>query len=456
MAIAQSKPTVPDIPKPTLPHAIPENFMGLTYDNSQQPITSLISYVEGAPWTVDEYYRQIVGQHNDLKEVDVGLSPEYQSYSKIIKLELRLQQELSGQTDQETQFTSVEGSALVYGFLEPNPNDYFIAEVSHLRKALFRVTTVDRVTWRRESVFGIQFTMVDYVDRIPLQVQNLKDKTTSVYVFSKDRLMENLNPYLRTETYAIINDLNNARKKIGDYYLSAFSYTSTRTLNMPGQPGKRIYDCFLVDFCMATMGYLEFPDMIKIKQLPTDGDQYLRQPQFWKAILDRDPLQIQLGNQKMALARTDLFLRNTWLKTLFAARMDFIVYPKTPDISLVSGEDLLPKPTFKEGLKMTTGVNGMDLTPEQKMYVLDGQEILSYKYPNEDDWYVMSQAFYTGDRPNMSLIELMTTDYLNDATLDLRQLTHLINLYPRMERLAQYYYGPLLMCLTKYADQKAY
>lgn len=456
MAIAQIKPSVPDTPKPTLPEAIPKNFMGLTYDNSQQPITSLISYVEGAPWSVEGYYRQIIGQHNDLKEVDIGLSPEYQSYSLIKRLEIRLQNQLTGQTNQETQFTSVEGSALVYGFLEPNPNDYFIAEVSHLRKALFKITDVDRLTWRRESVFGIQFMLVDYVDRIPSIVQNLKDKTTSEYVFSKDRLMENLNPYLKTETYALVNDLNNARKKIGDYYLSAFSYTSTRTLNMPGQPGKRIYDSFLVDFCMATFGYLEFTDIIKIKQLPTDGDQYLKQPQFWKAVLDRDPVMIQLGNQKMALARTDLFLKNSWVKTLFAARMDLIVYPKTPDISLVSGEDLLPKPTFKEGLKLTTGPHGEILTQEQKLYRLDDRDILSYKYPNEDDWYVMSSAFYSGDRENMSLIELITTDYLNDNTLDLKQLSHLIGLYPKMERLAQYYYGPLLMCLIKYADQKAY
>ncbi len=456
MPIATVKPGVADTPEPTLPHAQPSNYMGLTYDNSTTPVVSLLAYVDGAPWTVDAYYRQIVGQHNDLKEVDIGLSPEYQSYSKIDKLELRLQDQLKGNTNQDTQFTSVEGAALVYGFLQPNTNDYFIAEVSHLRKALFRVVSVDRLTWRRESVFGISFKMVDFVDRVPLVIDNLVAKTTSTYVFAKDRLLENLNPYLRTDTYAMVNDLKNERRKLGEYYLRTFSYTSTRTLNMPGQPGKRIYDSFLVDFCMSTFGFMEFPDMIKIKQLPTDGDQYLKQPQFWKAIELCDKSMISLGNQKMALARTDLFLRNSWIKTLYSARMDLIVYPKTPDISLVSGEDLLPKPTFQEGLLRTTAVNGVDLTNQEKLYRLDDRNILSYRYPNENDWYVLSESFYTGDRSNMTLIEIMTTDYLNRSTLDLSQLNHLLALYPRMERLAQYYFGPLLMCFARYMDQRAY
>lgn len=456
MPIATAKPDIVDTPEHTLPQAQPSNYMGLTYDNSTTPLVSLLAYVEGAPWTINEYYRQIVGQHNDLKEVDVGLSAEYQSYSQIKSLEIRLQSELTSTTDQDTQFTSVEGSGLVYGFIEANVNDYFIAEVSHLRSALFRVTSVDRLTWRRESVFGLNFKLVDYVDRIPLQIQNLKDKSTSTYVFSKDRLLENLNPYLKTELYDTINDLKASRQSIGEHYLQTFGYTSTRTLNMPGQPGKRIYDPFIVEFCLATFGFMDFPGMIQIKSLPTDGDQYLKQPQFWQAVLETDKRRIDLGNQKMALVRSDQFLANSWLKTMYSARMDMVVYPKDPDISMISGHDLMPKDTFTEQLLATTGAHGVTLTHTEKLFKLDTRDILSYRYPNENDWYVMSAAFYNGDRQNMSLIELMTTDYLNKATLDLKQLSHLIRLYPKMEKLAQFYYGPLLMCLIRYADQRAY
>lgn len=458
MAIASfnpdSKPSAD--PQDSLPKAQSSNYMGLTYDNNQTPLVSLMSYVSGAPWTIEEYFRQVLGASNDLKSLDTTLAAVYQSYERIINMEIRVQQQLSSQTDAVKQFTEVTGGAMVYGFIIPNVNDYFIATTSYQRKALFRVTSVDRLTWRRESVHGIEYSMVDYIDRLPNEIEDLRKKTTGEYVFSRDRLMEGLAPILKTQDYEIITSLKESRKRIGEYYLNAFTYSSTRTLNLPGQPGQRIYDSFIVDFVLSTFGYLEFPQVFKIKPLPKSGDAYLEEPQFWDAILKRDRNSIDFGNKQMRMASTNSFPGTTYIKSLFTARMDYIIYPYKPDVSMKSGEDMPPEPTVIVPTRETVNANGEMLTDEQMTYLLNGAPVLAYPRINTRDYYVLSKAFYLNEDANMTLLEIMVRDYLKSATLDLSQISFLIHLYPRMQRMEQFYFGPLLMCLLKYADQRAY
>lgn len=456
MAIASFRPEVPVYPKPVLPEAQSKNYMGLTYDEHQTPLVSLMAYMEGYPWTVQSYYRQVLGEHNDLKEVDAGLSPVFQSYSRIDDLELRVQEDLQSSTDGITQFTQINGGALVYGFIIPNVNDYFVAETSYGRSILFRVLAVDRKTWRRESVFGIQYTSVGYTEELPEIMDALKLKTTTEYVFSRDRLMEGLAPILKTSDYEIVSNLKHSRELMGKHYLNTFSYTSTRTLNLPGQPGLRCYDSFLVNFVMATFGYLEFPDVFKIKQLPTSGDQYLEEPQFWTAILNRSRDDLEYGNKIMRMARTAAIGRTTFIKTLYTSRMDFIIYPVKPDESMRSGNDQCPFPTVIEKVKPTTNAIGQILTDEQKSYDLNGRKILAYPMVDTHGYYVLSKAFYDNISEELTLLEIMTRDYLDSRTLDIKQLSFMIHLYPKMERMEQFYFGPLLMCMLRYADQRTY
>lgn len=455
MAIASFKPTTDFKPDLKLPEAQPNNYKGLTYDNNQTPVVSLLAYIDGAPWSVD-YFTQILGEHNDLKELDTELSPQYQSYQKIVGMELRVQNELESSTDGTQQITSTTGSALVYSFLEPNVNDYFIAQTSYNRYSLFRVTSVDRHTWRRESVHTIQYHLVDYTERLPKEIANLKLKTTTEYFFSKERLMEGLTPYLKTDQYEMLADLRDSRERIGNYYLDTFINNSCKTLIIPGQGPTRIYDMYLVDFVLSTFGFIEFPKCYQITQYPKTGDVYIEQPQFWSAILNCDRNLIDYGNKQMTLADTSAFTRNSYVKTLFSTRADMIVYPWRPDTSTISGDDLPPVPTFRGCIKPTTSANGRDPSPSELIMMVNGKPVKAYPDAHVNGYYVLSSNFYENKDNNLTLLEIMTRDYLHRRTLDLRQLTFLIDLYPKMPRLEQFYFGPLLLALMKYADRQSY
>lgn len=455
MAIATIKPDVDYQPRPAVPTVQPENFKGTVYDNNQTPLTSMIAYVEGAPWSVT-YYKQILGAHNDLKPLDTSLDATFQSYEKIEQLEIRVNQELSSQTDNTQQFTKVSGSATVYGFMIPNANDYFITEVSYKRPALFRVVNVDRHTFRRESTHVIEYQMVALIDDIPNDYRDLTAKTIRTFVFSKERLLEGLDPYLKTEDYQLLMDMRDDYYKLANYYLDTFYDLGTKTLILPGQTAIRIYDPFLVKFILRTISFNDFDQMLGIKDLPTNNDPYLEQPQFWQAILDQNFDTLAWCNQVMRITSTRDFNCNSWVKGMYFARMDEVVYPYQPDLSVNSGEPERPKYTFRSKLQETTNRHGVTLTVEQKLFPLLNKTILSYPMVGQDQYYVLTAALYEGLDEDLTLLEILTRDFLKKATLNRRYLKHLINLYPKMERLEQFYYGPLLLTLIKYADRRIY
>lgn len=456
MAIASFNPDITPTadPNDTLPPAQSSNYMGLTYDQNQTPIASLLPYVEGAAWGIDEYYRQILGRDNDVKPIDFALAGAYQAYERFLSMELRVQNDLQGNTNQETQFTKVTGTALVTGLI-PNVHDYFTATVGHLRSALFRVAAVNRQTWRREAVHLIEYQMVDYVDRVQNEMDNLKRKTTGEYVYSRERVMEGLAPTLKTSDFNMLSELKAERQRMGEYYLGAFSWATTGTLNLPGQQGQRIYDSYLIDFVMATFGYLDFPRLYRLTQLPKSGDVYLEQPQFWTAILKRDRNAIKWGNQQMRMTATKGFEGTTYIKSFFSSRMDYVIYPMRPDTSVNSGEDLAPRPSFIVPIRQTANANGECVSDKDKTYVLDGVPIPAYHRVSLNGYYVLTEAFYKNDPANMSLIEILTRDYLESKPLNLEQLKLLVSLYPGMERMEQFYFGPLLMCFMRYVDMIA-
>ena len=67
---------------------------------------------------------------------------------------------------------------------------------------------------------------------------------------------------------------------------------------------------------------------------------------------------------------------------------------------------------------------------------------------------VFPEAFYDGKTD--TLMEILTRDYLKGAPVDTKQLIFMLDFFPKMERLEQFYFGPILMALIKQADRGAY
>jgi len=453
MAIAGRKPLAEVPTQPNTPKVQPDNYKSIIYDDDNTPITSLIAYVEGAPWTV-EYYQQVLSKDNDLREVDTGQPNVYQQYNKIKQFEIRVNSALSTNYDSNTGITGAPGNGIIYPFLIPNINDYFVTDAGDTAKAIFRITNVERKTFNRDSAFSIEYELVNYVHQAQDIYQSLVDKTIREFMFSKDRLIENLQPILKDEDYQKISSLKQTYAELVTYYFKTFFNRKFMTLVVPGQDNG-IYDPYMVNVLIQIVNTNEVNEVRFVKRIPTDFDPFMKQPQFWDLMERRDYQSLNMCNQKMGLVSKYLFNKNAWLQGVFFSNIEYLVYPDTPDTSTLVSENPDYKLLSTQELVETTSVNGSILDLITMTYPLNNATVPLFHSVLKDEFYVLSQAFYE-DTTDKSLLEVLVKDYLKMQAIDLDKLYRLTEAYRKLGRLDQFYYGPILMILIKEADRASY
>lgn len=453
MPIVTRKPTsqAPAV-EPKLPQVQPSNYKSVVYDDKNIPLTSLLAYVTGAPWTVT-YYAQLLGEHNDLREVDPGQSGTYQQYTKTIGMEIRVETPLSTSYDQDTGITTVTGSSVVYPFLTPNNADYFVAEAADSQLAIFRITQVDRKTFNRDSVYNITYDLVGLVQNQTAIFDDLEAKSVRTFHFSKDRLLEGLSPTLRTEDYTRVINLKVLYHDLVHYYFNAFYMQEYGTIVIPGQE-YAYYDPFVVNFLRQIVASDDAPEIRMMKVITTDKEKYISQPQLWELMLYKDYNGLRYSNNVMGLVNKELFSRNTYAQGLAFSNIRYVVYPDTPDTSLVIGETTNVKIMSMQTLIQTEGSKGVVYDPATT-FTKDSKTHPIIHEVLVDDKYVLSDNFYSAT-PNASVLEILVKDYLKGNTLDLDMLYAVTDKFREWKRLEQFYYGPLLMVLVKEADRAQY
>ena len=454
MAIMKFKPDV-DQPatEPNLPRIEPKKYDSIVNDDKSSPINSLIAYIEGAPW-ICNYYSQVVTKHNDLREIDPGQPNIYQQYQEIKGLEIRVSSPLSNSYDADTGITTVIGNGILYPFIVPNISDYFVTDAGIDRKGLYRITNTERKTFNRDSAFYIDYELVGYIDVLTDVYDDLLSKVTRHYVFDKDRLVDGSQPVLKTEEYNQLTSLKSLYKDIVAYYFKTFFNRSYMTLMLPGQE-TGIYDSLLVNYLMKIVDSFDAYEIRNVKQVPTDNDRYLAQNQFWEIMLNKDYSSLDSCNQFMGIANKYIFNKNAFLHGVIFSNIDYLVYPVTPDVTSQIDENPNSKVLSIVEMIQPTNVHGTlaDMIADQ--YITPNAVYPLIKTVTTDDYYVLSEPFYTGTT-GLSLLEIMTKDYLKKQTLDLPQLLALCGKYKTWGRLEQFYYGPILLTLIKEADRGVY
>lgn len=493
MALAGYKPsTTPRTTAKTV-EISSDHYKGVVYDDRHEPLHHLLSYVSGSPWTLDGYYRQKLGRDNDLRQLDIRESEEYQQYELIRHLEIRVSSTLSSSYNNELATTSVTGSALVYPFTVPNVNDYFKASTIDNQRALFRVTQVERRTVNRDSYFQIDYELVGYSNYDKELFINLDNKVVATYYFNKDRLLENLNPLLTSSQQHVQRSNRVSYSDLVQFYFRTFVHKGYSTLVIPGlrEPG---YDHFLTKFLLSIVETDEVSERRFLRTLVGNYHPYFDGYQFWDAIYNMDFGQIEYGNKKMNLVSTKYFTRDTYLAGLHFGLIKYVVFPdapysdnlsgpipKVPMASIVAATEL--EDPIEPDIEDTEGESdenedndgsndsgdndndGDDNTGDQD----DENENdsvpltpLEPSIPNPlikkvsvDNYYVLSENFYTRQGPT-SVLEQLTHDYLDAKMLDQDKLHRLASSVHSWGRLEQFYYIPLLLVLLKHSARQRY
>lgn len=453
MPIASHKVDAPVDIKQNLPRIEEPRAQTIVTDDRETPLRTLTAFLEGAPWSVD-LIMQIVAKDNDLREVDAGEPDVYQQYQRVKGFELRVVTPLASSYDNSQGITSVTGTAIINPSVTVNVNDYFVAEADIDQLALFRITELERKTFNRQAAFAADYTLVGYIKNIPDIWNTINDKVIREYVFDKTRMIENLQPLVKTDVYDTVTNLRNMYRQIVHYYFRTFYNRNASTLVLPGQD-YMIYDSFLVNYLLKIVDTFDAPEIRNVRQLPVDNEPYLSQPTFWDALLASDYDMLGYVNTKMGIVSKLLFDQNTWLPGFRYSSVDYIVYPENPDTTtntsadfgfkLLSSNEIIKTQASNNGIGKALVNTYTDATGVYQIY----HDIV------DSGMYVMSPAFYN-DQIGKSVIELLTRDYMKGLTVSLDKLKIIVDNFDRLTRLEQFYFGPIILTLILKAQRTHY
>lgn len=467
MSIAHYDPTAKvKAPEQLATSSSPEKFA--VYDNEVTPTYSLEASLQGSPWTTDGFFRQILSTADSPKELDLSLAPPFQYYEKIELLEILVNTALNSSYDAKKGIMTTTGEATVYSFLRPNVSDYFTAKANLGRLALFKIDEVVRLTHEKESVHRIRYSLVEEMTPDNKKLANLELKTSVRKVFSKSRLIENLNPILLKERFVSVRRLGGDFRAIANDYWRTFYKNERGSLFLPGQDSY-IYDPFLAAFFNKVVGSDVVPDKQLMIFLSEGNDPIYAVKNIWYALEHRGIENLVYSNLRVKMVTPTWFDHVSLSRSAYFANTDFTLYPDEYDrsASIVSkprwgtvatpGFRVPSSPTGGEEVfnpSPTTNARGDYVDPAENITMVAGMVYPLYNNVMAGDSYIFKPCFF--DEVPTSVLEILLLDYIRREALDLDQLAMLIKFYPKMPRLEQFYYGPMLMVLIHEALRGAH
>lgn len=448
MPIATHKVITPAIPIPETPVIEPAHYEGIVRNTQTSSTLALSAYVEGASWTIDEYFGQLLGKHNDLREVDTDAPNVYQQYQLIENMEIKVNSDLSNSYNEEDATMQVSGSGTMYNVIVPKKADYFVVKAFRGRKTIFKITSVTRSSHNSETVYEVSYDVIGYADTQPEIYDQLKEKAVRKYVFVKDRLINGLTPLVRPEARDTIMNAVASYTRLAKSYTETFFSREASTLLLPGQTC-RIYDQGLVAFVLKTISGRIAAKINDIRQLPTDSNAFLLQSTVLGAILSKNIDELYTCRHKSMVMPRGVFITHPYGRGAAYTPVDYFVFPKDLDLSAMPSGAVYPTMTYEEAdtLINTTNSKGQTLIDLNSSYTEEGWTVPTIHPVLEDDYYIFSENFYT-DTSTKSLLETVVLDYINKRALNPQRVSHLLSDYYKWPRLEQFYYGPILLILV--------
>lgn len=454
MPVITQIPIDPPAVLPTVPQILDKNQTSVVVDTKHTPISSLVTNIEGMPWTID-YYSQQLTTSSAPEGQDVGKSAEYQQYTLIKGAEIKVSADLNTAQDPESKSMNVLGSAFVHSYVIPNKGDMFVADVTgpgdmgYKRDAVFEVIASEQRSMFSQTVYFIEYKLVYVAHAQPTRFSDLQRKVVRTLHYLRDMLYNGQKPTVTDTEYNNITSLYSGYDFLLDMYLQWFVSLEYRAILMPGQ-STRVYDHFVASVIPKITNVSDHVKLLKVDLFNVDDDYYLSAPSLYSALALKDIRSLKGCSKKMGLLSTTAFSNNAQNYGIRFSGVPLIVYPKDKDIIDDSRNNKLSAKTLSTATLLPVG--GSDGTSyanlEYKTLFIGNTQTRYIKPVLYDDYYVLSHDFYN-DTNAQSVLEVMTRNYLENKANNVEHLKLLVDDAVNWGGLERFYYIPILLMLIR-------
>lgn len=461
MPIIKTLPDEVTVVTPLIPGAIEEPYQSQFVNVIPEAgVTSLLKYVEGYPWSVN-FYGQFLSEDHNLNSYDPDVPNLLQPYYKINNLVFKVSTPLDSNYNTETSITTISGAAIVPYSVRPNIGDLFIANTDTGEDAVFSINTVQRKTYRKETLYEITYTLTFYLSTNPTWLSNLESKVQQTFYYNETNDHTGKGNLLTPVVYEAIQRLNSYYSSTIDYYFTTFYQKVKGTILVPGQL-EQLYDPLLMKFLMRIVNTDQHINISKIALFSTSGDQYIDQPSIWDAILKRDLNALYLVNKKYRFISTLQLFSLTRLGAMSTAGINGLLYPldaetngpvntvlNAPALTATPGIDI--SPVYQHGIiEVATDITVLDTSTGLNV----NKPLLHSLFV--DNYYIVSSNFYdhvaaptTTTLAALSYIELLIYKFMTNQAIAKEDLVVAIQSYNKWPLLHQFYLLPVMWAIFR-------
>lgn len=468
-----------DIPQPEKPIQNPtpelanKPYKHSVVDSSKTPIETLASYIGGSNFRCN-YYSQQFTKSEELKPFDPSQLNVYQQYHKINDFIIKLQGALSGNDDSSgTGRYTLTGNAIIPPLpnLIPNYGDALIADIGEGSAGLFTVTSVRKMTHNLAAAWEVEFALERIADK---HITGLIDsKVSRESWYQKDYLISGQNALLTTEDYKAGKDLAEWFKVIARQMVTRNFSQQTRTLTIPLQQIIS-YDPFVVKAMSRLITEDDVPQMRQLTLFNCDDLRIANYGDIYTAVINRDPTAMYsvfknfraMATGTMSTLAYQNPIRLSGVKRVvvpFVEELDNDNYTGLTELIRKRNDPLLPGIIAGESGNDHGTVFGLDscgCSNKHNPYLQAQQGLLDQENAGKpgmqipkitNDSYVLSKAFYDTDLINCTRFERDIWDILNGKPVERQHVYGYCDQYHNWGRLEQFYLGPFLLMMIKYA-----
>lgn len=457
MPVINDRPTAPQVIKPIVPVALPVPYHSPVVDSRYTPLSSLLVHVEGASW-ITNYYQQVLDRDSELSAQQIGKDAIYQSYYLIRNLEFRVNTELSTTPDAANNENSVTGSATLYPGVQPNVGDMFIADIGDGREGVFTVTGSECMSLLKDTCYKIEYALIGY--NAEDRRADLLKKVIKTSVFVKDFIGFGQNPVLLETDYNTMRVMQTQYTDLLSHYFGDFYSREYQTLVLPDQT-RPTYDGFLVRAVLRVLDTNEHHLVQRVTAFNTDDDQAIGAYTLWDCLTRMSQDLLPMSVWRCGLIDSAHFSQFAHYQSVFYSGMRQVVYPKDARTDIDAQYDRC-KPTLTGALQPgkprtwelsrflgdpnVEGFTPADAPPLEGINALPDTHLVTV-----DDYYVLSEAFYTNATIGLSKLEVLVGMALKHQPLNLSVLSGLCSSAKDWGNLERFYYIPVLLILLKTA-----
>lgn len=411
------------------------NYDSVILDSKYHNLRTFISQMDGTTVTI-QFYHNLLGAVDMPEITDLTGDTFNSQYRYIRNLQVKMQGDKSFSKNPEDGIVSIGGNFNTYPGFTPSKYDVFTMDAGEGRKYLCYLEEANELADRRDRACACTYKVIEVVT--PEIQAGLDKRVIETFVFDKSLL--STTPYIKESLLVVLDNLRKTRTNLISYYFNTFFNSTVKGLFYRRGTAYGLENVY--DEITSSVFRAVIPDYSGFsgREINTFNCGYsLHHPNtIWTMLLEAN-------DSKRGIIRTTA-------KTLSCNELpiDFenLNIRLTPInyFHFVNGVQnvYLDVRLFADDPKPVPITDASESVPEGSI----GYMAAKYKSHNENGFYVLSGAFYAGDREAMSDLELLVSDYLAGQLLDPEETLRVVEetLTKRINA-DLYFYIPVMMIL---------